>query len=170
MNKTLYLIGSIVFMMLLSAASCKTTEENYKAAYDIAVKKQESGAGRDVSSYISRERRLNEYKQVGTDSVRIVIEHVSIVDGPVNNAKKYGVVVGEFKQVFNARSYRDRINNAENTPETPAFVVMNAMKQYFVIYRSFDTKTGAAAFMKNKGNFKINTQTDEVWILEMLRK
>lgn len=170
MNKTLYLIGSIVFMMLLSAASCKTTEENYKAAYDIAVKKQESGAGRDVSSYISRERRLNEYKQVGTDSVRIVIEHVSVVDGPVNNAKKYGVVVGEFKQVFNARSYRDRINNAENSPETPAFVVMNAMKQYYVIYRSFDTKTGAATFMKNKGNFKINTQTDEVWILEMLRK
>lgn len=170
MNKTLYLIGSIVFMMLLSAASCKTTEENYKAAYDIAVKKQESGAGRDVSSYISRERRLNEYKQVGTDSVRIVIEHVSVVDGPVNNAKKYGVVVGEFKQVFNARSYRDRINNAENSPETPAFVVMNAMKQYYVIYRSFDTKTGAAAFMKNKGNFKINTQTDEVWILEMLKK
>lgn len=170
MNKTLYLIGSIVFMMLLSAASCKTTEENYKAAYDIAVKKQESGAGRDVSSYISRERRLNEYKQVGTDSVRIVIEHVSVVDGPVNNAEKYGVVVGEFKQVFNARSYRDRINNAENSPETPAFVVMNAMKQYYVIYRSFDTKTGAAAFMKNKGNFKINTQTDEVWILEMLKK
>lgn len=170
MNKTLYLIGSIVFMMLLSAASCKTTEENYKAAYDIAVKKQESGAGRDVSSYISRERRLNEYKQVGTDSVRIVIEHVSVVDGPVNNAKKYGVVVGEFKQVFNARSYRDRINNAENSPETPAFVVMNAMKQYYVIYRSFDTKTGAAAFMRNKGNFKINTQTDEVWILEMLKK
>lgn len=170
MNKTLYLIGSIVFMMLLSAASCKTTEENYKAAYDIAVKKQESGAGRDVSSYISRERRLNEYKQVGTDSVRIVIEHVSVVDGPVNNAKKYGVVVGEFKQVFNARSYRDRINNAENSLETPAFVVMNAMKQYYVIYRSFDTKTGAAAFMKNKGNFKINTQTDEVWILEMLKK
>lgn len=170
MNKTLYLIGSIVFMMLLSAASCKTTEENYKAAYDIAVKKQESGAGRDVSSYISRERRLNEYKQVGTDSVRIVIEHVSVVDGPVNNAKKYGVVVGEFKQVFNARSYRDRINNAENSPETPAFVVMNAMKQYYVIYRSFDTKTEAAAFMKNKGNFKINTQTDEVWILEMLKK
>lgn len=170
MNKTLYLIGSIVFMMLLSAASCKTTEENYKAAYDIAVKKQESGAGRDVSSYISREKRLNEYKQVGTDSVRIVIEHVSVVDGPVNNAEKYGVVVGEFKQVFNARSYRDRINNAENSPETPAFVVMNVMKQYYVIYRSFDTKTGAAAFMKNKGNFKINTQTDEVWILEMLKK
>lgn len=170
MNKTLYLIGSIVFMMLLSAASCKTTEENYKAAYDIAVKKQESGAGRDVSSYISRERRLNEYKQVGTDSVRIVIEHVSVVDGPVNNAEKYGVVVGEFKQVFNARSYRDRINNAENSLETPAFVVMNAMKQYYVIYRSFDTKTGVAAFMKNKGNFKINTQTDEVWILEMLKK
>ncbi len=170
MNKTLYLIGSIVFMMLLSAASCKTTEENYKAAYDIAVKKQESGAGRDVSSYISRERRLNEYKQVGTDSVRIVIEHVSVVDGPVNNAEKYGVVVGEFKQVFNARSYRDRINNAENSLETPAFVVMNAMKQYYVIYRSFDTKTGATAFMKNKGNFKINTQTDEVWILEMLKK
>lgn len=170
MNKTLILISSILFIMLLSAASCKTTEENYKAAYDIAVRKQETGAGRDVSSFITRERRLNEYKQVGTDSVRIVIENVSVIDGPVNNIGKYGVVVGEFKQVFNAKSYRDRINNAENNTDAPAFVAMNSMKQYYVIYRSFDTKTAAAAFLKDKNNFKIKTQIDETWILEMLKK
>mgnify|MGYP003307732860 FL=1 len=157
-------------MMLLSAASCKTTEENYKAAYDIAVRRQETGAGQDVSSFITREKRLNEYKQIGTDSVRIVIENVSIIDNPGKNIEKYGVVVGEFKQVFNAKSYRDRINNTENNSDAPAFVVMNTMKKYYVIYRSFNTKTEAAAFLKDKNNFKIKTQIDEVWILEMLKK
>ncbi len=170
MNKTLFLISSILFMMLLSAASCKTTEENYKAAYDIAVRRQETGAGQDVSSFITREKRLNEYKQIGTDSVRIVIENVSIIDNPGKNIEKYGVVVGEFKQVFNAKSYRDRINNTENNSDAPAFVVMNTMKKYYVIYRSFNTKTEAAAFLKDKNNFKIKTQIDEVWILEMLKK
>lgn len=170
MNKTLFLISSILFMMLLSAASCKTTEENYKAAYDIAVRRQESGAGQDVSSFITREKRLNEYKQIGTDSVRIVIENVSIIDNPGKDIEKYGVVVGEFKQVFNAKSYRDRINNTENNSDSPAFVVMNTMKKYYVIYRSFNTKTEAAAFLKDKNNFKIKTQIDEVWILEMLKK
>ena len=157
-------------MMLLSAASCKTTEENYKAAYDIAVRRQESGAGQDVSSFITREKRLNEYKQIGTDSVRIVIENVSIIDNTGKDIEKYGVVVGEFKQVFNAKSYRDRINNTENNSDSPAFVVMNTMKKYYVIYRSFNTKTEAAAFLKDKNNFKIKTQIDEVWILEMLKK
>ena len=170
MNKTLFLISSILFMMLLSAASCKTTEENYKAAYDIAVRRQESGAGQDVSSFITREKRLNEYKQIGTDSVRIVIENVSIIDNPGKDIEKYGVVVGEFKQVFNAKSYRDRINNTENNSDSQAFVVMNTMKKYYVIYRSFNTKTEAAAFLKDKNNFKIKTQIDEVWILEMLKK
>ena len=170
MNKTLFLISSILFMMLLSAASCKTTEENYKAAYDIAVRRQETGAGQDVSSFITREKRLNEYKQIGTDSVRIVIENVSIIDNPGKNIEKYGVVVGEFKQVFNAKSYRDRINNTENNSDAPAFVVMNTMKKYYVIYRSFNTKTEAAAFLKDKNNFKIKTQIDEVWILDMLKK
>lgn len=157
-------------MMLLSTASCKTTEENYKAAYDIAIRRQETGAGQDVSSFITREKRLNEYKQIGTDSVRIVIENVSIIDNPVTNVGKYGVVVGEFKQVFNAKSYRNRINNTENNSDAPAFVVMNTMKKYYVIYRSFNTKTEAAAFLKDKNNFKIKKQIDEVWILEMLKK
>lgn len=170
MNKTLFLISSILFMMLLSAASCKTTEENYKAAYDIAIRRQETGAGQDVSSFITREKRLNEYKQIGTDSVRIVIENVSIIDNPVTNVGKYGVVVGEFKQVFNAKSYRNRINNTENNSDAPAFVVMNTMKKYYVIYRSFNTKTEAATFLKDKNNFKIKNQIDEVWILEMLKK
>ncbi|MBR2379165.1 MAG: SPOR domain-containing protein, partial [Bacteroidaceae bacterium] len=104
------------------------------------------------------------------DSVRIVIENVSIIDNPGKDIEKYGVVVGEFKQVFNAKSYRDRINNTENNSDSPAFVVMNTMKKYYVIYRSFNTKTEAAAFLKDKNNFKIKTQIDEVWILEMLKK
>lgn len=168
MNKAYYLLNMVAFMLLLSVASCKTTEENYKAAYDIAVKKQESGAGKEVSTIISQEKRKREYQLIGNDSIRVKTEYISIIDGPVNNVEKYGIVVGEFKQVFNARSYRNRINNIENDSVNPAFVVMNRMKQYYVIYRSFESKNAAAAFMKNESNFKVRNKAKETWILEML--
>lgn len=168
MNKAYYLLNMVAFMLLLSVASCKTTEENYKAAYDIAVKKQESGAGKEVSTIISQEKRKREYQLIGKDSIRVKTEYISIIDGPVNNVEKYGIVVGEFKQVFNARSYRNRINNIENDSVNPAFVVMNRMKQYYVIYRSFESKNAAAAFMKNESNFKVRNKAKETWILEML--
>lgn len=168
MNKAYYLLNMVAFMLLLSVASCKTTEENYKAAYDIAVKKQESGAGKDVSTIISQEKRKREYQLIGKDSIRVKTEYISMIDGPVNNVEKYGIVVGEFKQVFNARSYRNRINNIENDSVNPAFVVMNRMKQYYVIYRSFESKNAAAAFMKNESNFKVRNKAKETWILEML--
>lgn len=168
MNKAYYLLNMMAFMLLLSVASCKTTEENYKAAYDIAVKKQESGAGKEVSSIISQEKRKREYQLIGKDSIRVKTEYISIIDGPVNNVEKYGIVVGEFKQVFNARSYRNRINNIENDSVNPAFVVMNRMKQYYVIYRSFESKNDAVAFMKNESNFKVRNKAKETWILEML--
>lgn len=168
MNKAYYLLNMVAFMLLLSVASCKTTEENYKAAYDIAVKKQESGAGKEVSTIISQEKRKREYQLIGKDSIRVKTEYISMIDDPVNNVEKYGIVVGEFKQVFNARSYRNRINNIENDSVNPAFVVMNRMKQYYVIYRSFESKNAAAAFMKNESNFKVRNKAKETWILEML--
>ena len=37
--KTILKLSVMSLVLLVSATSCKTTEENYKAAYDIAVKK-----------------------------------------------------------------------------------------------------------------------------------
>ena len=165
MNKIVRSIGLVVGVLVLTMTSCKTTEENYKAAYDIAVQRNQMGADRNVSGFIEREKRLAEYSVVEGDTVRIVTEKVSIIDNEATIVKKYGVVVGDFKQVFNARSYRDRINSTENDSENPSYVIMNPEKKYYVIYKGFDTKEAASAFIKNAANFKITPPRDP-WILE----
>ena len=166
MKKTLYLIISVIIISVLGT-SCKTTEENYKAAYDTALQKKELGKDRDVSAFIERERRMREYTTVDGDSVKMLSQRVSMLDGNPADVKRYGVVVGNFKQVFNARSFRERVNAAENNTEAPAYVVKNSQNEYLVVYRGFETKSEAAAFLKDKNNFKISTATEEPWILEV---
>lgn len=162
MKRIVYtMIAAVLFS--LCTTSCKTSEENYKAAYDVALRKQEGGAGRDVSAFIRREQNLAQYKKIDGDSVRIVTETVRMVDGNDADIRNYGVVVGDFKQVFNARSYAKRINDAES--DTPSYVVINAEKRYYVVYRGFDTKEEAAQLLRDK-KYKIGTQLSEPWILE----
>ena len=165
MKRMIRTISLIAGALLLAMTSCKTTEENYKAAYDIAVQRNQMGVDRNLSAFIEREKHLAEFSVIEGDTVRIITEKVSMVDFDASAMKNYGVVVGEFKQIFNARSYRDRINLAENDTENPAYVVMNPEKKYYVIYKGFDTKEAATAFIKNYDNFKI-TPPHDPWLLE----
>lgn len=151
-------------MSVVCVTSCKTSEENYKAAYDVALRRQVGGAGRDVSGFIQREQNIAQLQAVEGDTVRIVTENVRMIDGNDADIKAYSVVVGNFKQVFNARSYSKRINNAES--DAPSYVVMNPEKNYYVVYRGFDTKEEAAKMLRQK-SYKIGTQLDVPWILEL---
>lgn len=158
----------VAVALSISVTSCKTTEENYKAAYEIAARKQVGGVTRDVSSFIEREKRLGEQKVIMGDSVRMLTQPVRMVDGDDSAIHNYCVVVGDFKQVFNARSFCKRINDAEKDTNIPPYVVVNSEKHYYVIYRGFDTKEEAAGFLKNKENFKVKIPIEEPWILEKL--
>lgn len=151
-------------LLSLTAVSCKTSEENYKAAYDIAARKQVGGVNRDVSSFIEREKRLSEQKVVAGDTVRMLTRRVRMIEGNDADIDNYCVVAGDFKQVFNAKSLSGRINTAEGN--TLSYVVMNPEKLYYVVYRGFDTKEDAASFLKNKDNFKVKLPVEQPWILE----
>lgn len=165
MKKAIQILG-LVIVVMLSATSCKTTEENFKSAYDIAVKKNEKGADDNITAIIEQEKRLNEYSVVNGDSVRVLSQTVTMIDGDASAMKKYGVVVGEYKQVFNARSFRNRINTTEK--DTPSYVVMNPLKKYYVVYKGFDSKNDAASFLKKKSNFKMTLPVGDPWILELI--
>lgn len=165
MKKLVYLMIMAV-VLSVSTTSCKTTEENYKAAYEIAARKQVGGVNRDVSGFIEREKRLSEQKVILGDSVRVLTQPVRMVDGDDAAIHNYCVVVGDFKQVFNARSFCKRINDAEKDTAVPPYVVVNPEKQYYVVYKGFDTKEDAALFLKNKDNFKVKIPLEEPWILE----
>ena len=165
MRKNWYIFAVIVVTLVM--ASCKTTEENYRSAYEIAAERKmgTSTGDRTLNGFIERERRLSETKVVAGDSVRIVTEHVSMVDGKASDVHKCCVVVGDFQQVFNARSFCKRINEAEGN--TDAYVVMNAQKVYYVVYKGFATREDAASFLRNKENFKILVPKKEPWIVEL---
>lgn len=167
MKKIITIVMATVLMSLVMT-SCKTSEENYKAAYDIAASKQRSGVDNKVSAFIEREKRLGEVRVVSGDSIRFTSQYVSPLDEENTEIHKYGIVVGDFKQKFNATSYRNRINN--ETGENTAYIVVGQDKNYMVIYKGFDTKEEAAEFMKDKSNFKITIPKTGMWILERMDK
>lgn len=164
MRKNWYILFAVAVMAVF-AMSCKTTEENYRSAYEIAAERRMGTADRQLGGFIEREKRLAQTRVVAGDSVRMVTERVVMVDGQASDLKKYCVVVGDFKQVFNARSFRTRINEAEGN--TDSYVVMNPEKMYYVVYKGFETKEDAAKFLRDKNNFKIIVPKKEPWIVEV---
>ena len=158
-----------VFIYTLAAClatllySCRTSEANYRAAYDVTAQHVKAREAVDSATYhhIQAEKRQATAVVAG-DSVRLVTHRVNIVDDPVSTLKRYGVVVGEYKQAFNARSFRDRLKNEGK----PAYVVLNAEKTYYVIVHGFDTSAEAAAYLKRVDKeVKMRIPIEQPWIL-----
>lgn len=161
MRRTLF--AAAIVTMILSLGSCKTSEKNYKAAYDIAKAKREAteGVDRETYSKILAERTSNTAVVAG-DSVRLVRMRVNPVDDERDVIKPYGVVVGEYKQPFNARSFRDRLRQEDK----PAYVVMDRDRNYYVIARGFDTSPEAAEYLRRvRDDVQMRLPIEKPWIL-----
>ena len=103
--KKIFLFVAVVAAMALGA--CKTTEANYKAAYEAAKIQQRQSADIDSTIY-GKVRRQGTMMQlsVGQDTLPIRTEAIGYTDGggaSRETVRKYNIVVGQFKQVFNAR-------------------------------------------------------------------
>ena len=76
-----------VAVLMLGAVGCKTSEENYKAAYDKAVARTQENVGLEAYDKVQAEKRR--YTEVvNGDSVRVVRAHCNIVDGQHADVKK----------------------------------------------------------------------------------
>lgn len=132
--KRLFYIVAVTAMTL--CAACKPSEANYKMAYESAKQKQLTGDSLIDAGLTDQQRpRLMVF---GGDTLPVVTDYVGYTkDGGADTnraiVKRYCVVVGKFKQVFNARSMRERLN-AQGYSN--AFVLHNNMKDYFVIAAS----------------------------------
>lgn len=90
---------------------CGTNEENYKKAYD---KAKETG-GRSMEGTIYnriRERSRMEKIVSDGDTVNVVVEYVTAAKDAgftVESLRRYNAVVGQFKQLFHAKSMRNRM-------------------------------------------------------------
>lgn len=159
------ILSALAVVIALSVSSCKTSEANYRTAYEIAKNKHNAGEAVDeeTSRRILQEQTRNTAIVAG-DSVRLVKIRVNAVDDESSVVKPFGVVVGEYKQPFNARSFRDRLKQEGK----PAYVVMDGDRVYYVVVRGFDTSPEAAEYLRRvRDDVQMHIPIEKPWILEL---
>ena len=156
------LLYCITLALLLTA--CYTTEENYKAAYDKAKERTRENMGGTIYD-MSQAVRATEI--INGDSVRLLRSYFNVVDDKYENTKKFGVVVAEFDQILNARSYRDRLKQNEGFQSYVVYT--NREKKYCVVAQAYDEKEPAALFIRNiKQHMKMKVLVPRPYILQRL--
>ncbi len=137
-------LGSGACLLLLTA-SCKPTEKNYREAYE---KTMTGRADSALDGTIYGDMRRNMQHEIGNvkadgRQASIVSVHVKITEGAgAKDAKlrKYCVVAGQFKQLFNAKSMCERMA-ANGYPN--AFVMQTGEPDYYVAAASYDEMKAA---------------------------
>ncbi len=159
-----HLLYCITLALLLTA--CYTTEENYKAAYDKAKERTRENMGGTIYD-MSQAERVRATEIINGDSVRLLRSYFNVVDDKYEATKKYGVVVAEFDQLLNARSYRDRLKQNEGFQSYVVYT--NREKKYCVVAQAYDEKEPAALFIRNiKQHMKMKVLVPRPYILQRL--
>lgn len=133
-------------LILLSVSSCKTSEENYKKAYQAAVEKQNEGYTDEEIISMAREEAMPRTLFNG-DSIPLKGVYVNTVklDPPVAPASRYNVVVATFKQKFNAMSVLDRLRQG-GYPDSR--LLIDKDQTYYVSAFTTDTLPEAVATLR----------------------
>ena len=148
----------------ITLTACHSNEQNYKQAYDKAMEKHKEGVGEDAYNKIQAER-MRFTHVINGDSVRMKHMYVNVADDSVKAGKRYSVIVAEFKQMFNAQNYRNRLKQEEGFPSY--LLYGGPDKKYYVAIKGFDEKEVAAAFMHDLDKkVKMNILVPMPWILE----
>ncbi len=146
MKQFFYIAGA---MLLLTATmnSCKTSEENYKAAYEIA--KQHDNEGLDATVYANiRNEARNNNVTVGSEKMPVRTEYVSIVSDQAPEGAQLmprNIVVAQFKQLFNAKSLRQRLI-ANGYPD--ALIIQTREPLYYVVAAACSTNEEALRLLQ----------------------
>lgn len=117
---------------LLCLAACKPTEANYRAAYERAAVGRSDQADSTIYTKIRREFVPGQLTYGGR-TFPTGSQFVAAAEGGggINESiKRYCVVAGQFKQIFNAKSMRERLVDAGYPG---AFVAQTGEPYYFVV-------------------------------------
>ncbi len=133
----------------LLTVSCKTSESNYRQAYETAVAKNREASGVDSTIY-ARIRNSAQTSDLiaGSDTLPMRTEYVGYTEnGGASREmlKRYSVVVGQFKQKFNAREMRARLQ-ANGYPD--AFIIHTREPLYYVCTATCQTPQEAATALE----------------------
>lgn len=124
--------GLMAVALSLIVASCGTNEENYKRAYDKAKEVEVDKAESTIYTKV-REMSRTENVMLGEELVRTNVEYVSAVkdaEFEPEQLKKYNAVVGQFKQLFHAKSMCKRMASGGYDG---AIIVATSEPLYYVV-------------------------------------
>lgn len=160
-----------ITIILTGLTACKTTEQNYRSAYQTAVSHREESSGVDSTIYARiRNSALESKLAVGSDTLDIRTEYIGYPkDGGSSreNVERYNVVVGQFKQIFNAKAMRQRL--LEQGYE--AMIVNTREPLYYVISATCSTAAEAAEQLNRvKSDPKIVLKAPLPFILQPAHK
>lgn len=143
MKSKLFIPMALAAAVCVAFGSCKTTEANYRAAYERAIAGRDSAATAFNETIYGAVRNANSHDVVvAGDTAEMQVQRVIVTQGQGNAAdlRSYNIVVGQFKLLFNASSMRQRLVDAGYAT---TMVVETAEPYYYVVLSSHD-EIGAA--------------------------
>lgn len=123
-------------ILMLAPTACKTNEKNYQRSYDKIIDKIQSERTAEDSLLTGdfyTQGRSRRYV-VGTDTLTARIDYVTpdrinpTDTTPLPRLEPFYIVVGQFRQIFNARAMSQRLQKQGHTP----VILHNNVPEYFV--------------------------------------
>ncbi len=151
-------------VLLLILASCRTTEANYRGAYELA--KQPNEQHDSLTANLIANEQAPTIVNVGDETMKLRKEYVSLVadEGATKDMlRQYNVVVGRFRQIFNARSMASRMSSLGYK----SYILVNRTPAYFVAVASTDSINEALQLYKSvELDTRVVYKAPFPWVLE----
>lgn len=155
MKKNLMIIS--VAVIALSATSCKTNQNAYKAAYEKAKEKEVVTTPTENETF-----EVVEVKRTQTTHAPVQVEKVTgVTESDVAGLKRWNIVVGSFKNKTNAEGLKAQMIEAGY----PAILAQNTQGMYRVIVASFNDRESAAE-KRNQIREKYAPRFNDIWLLD----
>lgn len=160
-----HLLTLIAAALLLGLCACRTTEANYRAAYEKTKEQQNAGLSREEIEGFAREENTHNVTRNG-DTIPLRGVYVNtVVEGGIDKpALRYNVVLAYFTQRFNANSAIGRVRQAGLDR---ACLLIDRDKKYYVsAYNSNDLDSALTMLYQIKAHPPIGLRAPYPYILE----
>lgn len=156
---------AIAAVAAMALPACKTTEANYRAAYEKTVARQNEAFDPAELREISREEAMPKTVYHG-DSIPLKGEYVRPVEenGTTPQVLRYNIVTASFTQRFNALSALKRIRD---NGYPGAILLTNGKKQFIVdAFTTNDLDSAVAVYRRMAANPPYQLQSPYPYILK----
>lgn len=142
-------LGFVAVVFLSLTTACRPSEKHYRSVYESTLAMRDSIRAVEETIYGKYRNRVGQTSMsVGKDTLWIATEPIGYTEGlggSDSTVSRYNIVVGRFKQVFNAKEMRNRLLS-HGYPE--AMVFQNREPMYYVVARSVKSPVDAISALR----------------------